>query len=960
MQSFRTKLALATALSLVAVALPVDAGVSPVFASPDAGDCALESGNWVCNASGTALDFSSGTDPDGAFDQDDGSGGDSGDNVNLQSGEEAVYTNVFPSYVPPPGGGTISARVTASNVSGVTDPIVDGGGFGLGSLDVSVNNSEVKLTIEFFNSGDGSSVTFENLEVMVEDLDGGTQDEFAAFSGIKSYTVLGSGSEDTTNDPDNSASILRVDFDGSARDLDDDTSDFGFAIGEENPTSAQEQEVRLFYGSGDQTQGSRIYEKKSFVSVAFHSTSRIALTAGSSDGSGIIGFAFGGSLARWNADNSALDTSDDATAGAAPSVARFDVGNGSFVVTFDRNSGQYSDTVAVPDVDPDTAGVQTQKTFTGDPDERLPLGAGMSATVSGATVPISSWNTESDGTGTSFPVGGTFRTFEDITLYAHYASFTTTLKAGGSGEADVTQTGAGPTSLQSNPFTRSGYRFTGWESAEGDTYSDGATLNFNRTWELTAQWAEEFDVTFDANGGSGTMAAQTEIAAASIRTNSFTRSGYTFSGWNTAPDGTGTSYAAGASFPFTADDILYAQWTLAPSNNSGGSSSGSSSSSATTDPITPPATLRPNRVAPVTINTDPISRPFERLGLVFDPDAPSRATVGGRPANLVQIPDGRGRLTLNTGSFLLGVKVDEERGAEVQDETPSRSPELFVPRGESAVVSGGGSYPGSFVQLFLPGDGQNARELARVPVQTDGSFSSDLSFATGPMEMPVPIGRQVLQAVGYDEQGNQTVIDMTINIGQGVPTPEPNRQVGALPDLNAGESLATSGGLPETVSITGVPETGNVVVEGSGWVISVNADRDNGVVENADGNVLVRLKPSSVGTAFGNGFLPGTLATLWLFSEPTLMTTVTIDENGEFSSEFLVDARLIAPGEHTLQVQGVGADGYIKAANLGVLVEQPVELTTESTSGLLWWVAGGFLLLLLVVLFVIVARRRRA
>lgn len=255
--SIRAKFAVIAFLALVAAALPFDAGVSPVFASPNAGDCALESGNWVCNASGTALDFSSGTDPDGAFDQDDGSGGDSGDDVNLQSGEEAVYTNVFPSYVPPSGGGTISARVTASNVSGVTDPTVDGGGFGLGSLDVSVrDNSEVKLTIEFFNSGDGSSVTFENLEVMVEDLDGGRQDEFAAFSGIKSYTVLGSGSEDTTDDPTNSASILRVDFDGSARDLDDDTRDFGFAIGMEDPTPAEEKEVRIFYGAGDQSDGS--------------------------------------------------------------------------------------------------------------------------------------------------------------------------------------------------------------------------------------------------------------------------------------------------------------------------------------------------------------------------------------------------------------------------------------------------------------------------------------------------------------------------------------------------------------------------------------------------------------------------------------------------------------------------------------------------------------------------------
>jgi hypothetical protein len=333
--------------------------------------------------------------------------------------------------------------------------------------------------------------------------------------------------------------------------------------------------------------------------------------------------------------------------------------------------------------------------------------------------------------------------------------------------------------------------------------------------------------------------------------------------------------------------------------------------------------------------------------------------VGGAIANLSKTPLGPNALSLAAGAFEFGLRLNEGSGAEVQTATPSGSAELFVPRGDAAEVSGKGSYPASFVQVWLPGKGDDSRELARIPVRSDGTFASDLSFAAGAMELPVPIGRQVLQVVGYDEQGNQTVVDLTINIGQGVPAPEPNRQVGELPALSAGQSLATSGGLPEAVSVTGVPETGSVVVEGSAWVIGVNTVSGNGVVENSDDGVLMRLNPSSVGQWSGSGFMPGTLATVWLFSEPTLMTTVTIDENGEFSSEFLVDARLIAPGEHTLQVQGVGADGYIKAANLGVLVEKPVELTTESASGLLWWVAGGFLLLLLVVFFVIAARRRK-
>ena len=423
-----------------------------------------------------------------------------------------------------------------------------------------------------------------------------------------------------------------------------------------------------------------------------------------------------------------------------------------------------------------------------------------------------------------------------------------------------------------------------------------------------------------------------------------------------ATNSTGTSYGSEETITVTDGAVT---------GGSSGGSSGSGSSSPSTLPVETPAVASPSpapqpfQPAPVAPNTNPVPRPVERLGLVFDPDGPSRATVGGVPANLLKTPVGSDRLSVTAGAFQFGVSLADADGAEVQTETPSQSPELFVPRGQSAEVFGKGSYPGSFVQLFLPGNGNFSRELARIPVRSDGTFASDLSFQAGALELPVPIGRQVLQVVGYDELGNQTVVDMTINIGQGVPAPEPNRQAGALPALTAGQSLATSGGIPETVSVTGVPEAGNVVVEGSGWVISVNADRDNGVVENADGNVLVRLNPSSVGTTFGNGFLPGTLATVWLFSEPTLMTTVTVDDNGEFSAEFLVDARLIAPGEHTLQVQGVGSDGYIKAANLGVLVEEPVELTTESASGLLWWVIGAFLLALLFLL-VLVARRRRS
>jgi uncharacterized repeat protein (TIGR02543 family)/LPXTG-motif cell wall-anchored protein len=70
-----------------------------------------------------------------------------------------------------------------------------------------------------------------------------------------------------------------------------------------------------------------------------------------------------------------------------------------------------------------------------------------------------------------------------------------------------------------------------------------------------------YTVTFDANGGSGAMADQSGSTATALSSNAFTRSGYTFAGWNSAADGSGTAYADGASYAFTSSTTLFAQWT---------------------------------------------------------------------------------------------------------------------------------------------------------------------------------------------------------------------------------------------------------------------------------------------------------------------------------------------------------------------------------------------------------------
>jgi uncharacterized repeat protein (TIGR02543 family) len=71
----------------------------------------------------------------------------------------------------------------------------------------------------------------------------------------------------------------------------------------------------------------------------------------------------------------------------------------------------------------------------------------------------------------------------------------------------------------------------------------------------------DYTVNFNANGGDGSMSAQTgAFTSSSLTSNSFSRSGFDFAGWNTAADGSGTAYADGASYGFGTNLTLYAQW----------------------------------------------------------------------------------------------------------------------------------------------------------------------------------------------------------------------------------------------------------------------------------------------------------------------------------------------------------------------------------------------------------------
>lgn len=187
------------------------------------------------------------------------------------------------------------------------------------------------------------------------------------------------------------------------------------------------------------------------------------------------------------------------------------------------------------------------------------------------------WNTAAAGTGTSYSPGSSIGITANTTLYAQWGYSVAFDPNGGTGTMGDEPFAYGQTKpLTTHSFTRPGYQFAGWNTAadgSGTPYSDAQsvkdiTTTANPVVTLYAQWQPNaYSVAFDPNGGTGTMADEGIAYGQTVplTPNAFTRTGYRFSGWNTAADGSGTPYAdlanvTNLSLVNGAAITLFAQW----------------------------------------------------------------------------------------------------------------------------------------------------------------------------------------------------------------------------------------------------------------------------------------------------------------------------------------------------------------------------------------------------------------
>jgi uncharacterized repeat protein (TIGR02543 family) len=254
------------------------------------------------------------------------------------------------------------------------------------------------------------------------------------------------------------------------------------------------------------------------------------------------------------------------------------------------------ETVTFAENDSPSDSVET--TQTGNTTTALTTFSSLNPQFSDAGYTFAGWNTEANGSGSSYTNGEDYSFSAAIVLWAQWIplpSLTITFNDNGAVGNDSPLTDPSGTSISlpsGTGLSLAGYTFTGWNTESdglGAEYAPGQSLDVSSSETLYAQWTPvtssstspssspstpppnltststtAVTVSFVANGGSGSLAIIDEASGANVTlpsASSVVRVGFTLTSWNTEADGKGTSYKPGASVGLATSVTLYAQWT---------------------------------------------------------------------------------------------------------------------------------------------------------------------------------------------------------------------------------------------------------------------------------------------------------------------------------------------------------------------------------------------------------------
>jgi outer membrane protein OmpA-like peptidoglycan-associated protein len=289
----------------------------------------------------------------------------------------------------------------------------------------------------------------------------------------------------------------------------------------------------------------------------------------------------GMTFVSWNTapDGSGITYTDGESYGFGAPLTLYAIWVGPYVtVTFNENDSSSDSTIAA----------QTQNASSS-----LTLFSNLTPSFKNVGYAFVDWNTEEGGGGTSYSNGAAYNFESPLALYAQWTALPAVIATFSDNEgvgtiAPISEPfGSTITLPSSESLTRTDFALSGWNTAingSGTEYAPGASVVLNASGTYYAQGTETspLEILILDNGGTGsepTLSGEAGTTVTLPGVTGLTNTGYTLTSWNTAANGSGTSYTLGQDLTLTSPLSLYAQWTATPSsikvnfNANGGSGS---------------------------------------------------------------------------------------------------------------------------------------------------------------------------------------------------------------------------------------------------------------------------------------------------------------------------------------------------------------------------------------------------
>lgn len=184
------------------------------------------------------------------------------------------------------------------------------------------------------------------------------------------------------------------------------------------------------------------------------------------------------------------------------------------------------------------------------------------------------WYASKECTGDAYDFTGKTMPAQSITLYAKWVAPTYTVTVYGQNDNEIGKIIVKKGDTVTDELSKleaqlkltldTGDSFLGWTINRGLPFNPGTKITMNYKLYAKVGNSTGYSVTYDANGGTGSVTDTEKYAKGAEATvksnNGFTNGDKVFLSWNTAADGKGETYYPNGIVEITGDVTLYAQW----------------------------------------------------------------------------------------------------------------------------------------------------------------------------------------------------------------------------------------------------------------------------------------------------------------------------------------------------------------------------------------------------------------